>query len=336
MMPPHDPLDLTRSKRLLVVAPHPDDETLATGGLLQRSIAAGGTVRVVFVTDGENNAWPQRVIERRWRLGPNARARWAERRRAETLDALSCLGIPASSAVFLHFPDQGLTSLLLVGGGSLVPTLAAEITTWRPTLVAAPALADRHPDHNAVAVLLRLAVDRLAGAHGPFAELAYVVHGEVPAGALQLPLAPVQRARKYAAILHHRSQLVLSKRRFLSHATETECFVDPGTASPAHRVVGAAFASGTLSLRLVAPTPVAALRATRAARQVLHVRQDPAAHRHREPSRGVEPEVRMEGRAHGRPSGDGVEPHAVHPAGRQGRLQPGGRTRPIRRSKTSR
>jgi N-acetyl-1-D-myo-inositol-2-amino-2-deoxy-alpha-D-glucopyranoside deacetylase len=262
MMRLPDPLDLTRSKRLLVVAPHPDDETLATGGLLQRSIAAGGTVRVVFVTDGENNPWPQRVIERKWRLGPHARARWAERRRAETLDALSCLGIPASSAVFLHFPDQGLTSLLLAGGGSLLPALAAEISTWRPTLVAAPALVDRHPDHNAVAVLLRLAVDRLAGAHGAFAELAYVVHGEVPAGALQLPLAPVQRARKYAAILHHRSQLVLSKRRFLSHATETECFVDPATTSPAHRVVGSAFASGTLSLRLVAPTAVAGLRPT--------------------------------------------------------------------------
>ena len=153
-------------KRVLVVAAHPDDETLATGGLLQRSIAAGGAVRVVFVTDGENNPWPQRLLERRWRLDSDARARWAERRRIETLEALDCLGVPASSAVFLHFPDQGLTSLLLAGGGRAVPALAAELRTWRPTLVAAPATADRHPDHNALAVLLRLAVDRLAGAHG--------------------------------------------------------------------------------------------------------------------------------------------------------------------------
>src|SRR5262249_6426627 len=133
------PLDPVRWKRVLVIAPHPDDETLATGGLMQQSIAAGGTVRVVFVTDGENNPWPQRAVEHRWRLGTSARTRWAGRRRAETLAALACLGIPASSAVFLHFPDQGLTSLLLAGGGSLVPALTTELRTWRPTLVAAPA-----------------------------------------------------------------------------------------------------------------------------------------------------------------------------------------------------
>ena len=105
-------------------------------------------------------------------------------------------------------------------------------------------------------------MDRLAEAHGELAELAYIVHGERPCDSIRLPLTPGQLARKYAAILHHRSQLVLSKRRFLSYATEAERFVDPGTASPAHRVVGATFTSGTLSLRLVPATPVAALRAT--------------------------------------------------------------------------
>jgi len=245
-------------KRVLVIAPHPDDETLATGGLLQRSIAAGGAVRVVFVTDGENNPWPQRLLERRWRVGSDARARWGERRRIETLEALDCLGVPASSAVFLHFPDRGLTSLLLAGGGRAVPALGAELRTWRPTLVAAPATADRHPDHSALAVLLRLAIDRLAEDERGFAQLAYVVHGELPAGAVQLSLAPAERLRKRAAVLRHRSQLVLLRRRFLSHATATERFVDPGRPSAAHRVLGAAFASGTLSLRLGPPASLAA------------------------------------------------------------------------------
>ena len=258
MMRHRDPLDPIRCKRVLVVAPHPDDETLATAGLLQRSITWGAAVRVVFVTDGENNPWPQRLVERRWRLGSNARTRWAERRRDETFEALACLGIPASSAVFLHFPDQGLTSLLLDGGGSLVPALTTELKTWRPTLVAAPAAADRHPDHSALAVLLRFAIDRLAAAHTGLSQVAYVVHGPPPAGAFQLALAPAERDRKYAAILCHRSQLVLSRRRFLSHATEQECFVDPAAPSPMHRVLGAAFDSGMLSLRLAPPTSLAA------------------------------------------------------------------------------
>src|SRR5262249_23867376 len=153
----------------------------------QRSIAGGAAVRVLFVTDGEDNPWRQRVVERRWRLGPDARRRWAERRRAETLEALACIGIPAPNAAFLHFPDQGLTSLLLAGGGSLVSALTAELKAWRPTLVAAPAPADRHPDHSALAVLLRLAVVRLARAHRRFSQVAYIVHGETPPGAIQLP-----------------------------------------------------------------------------------------------------------------------------------------------------
>jgi LmbE family N-acetylglucosaminyl deacetylase len=260
MIRQRNPLDPAAWKRVLVVAPHPDDETLATGGLLQRSIAVGGTVRVVFVTDGENNPWPQRVLERRWRLGDVARARWAERRRTETLEALACLEVPLTSAVFLHFPDQGLTPLLLAGGEPLVAMLAAELRTWRPTLVAAPAAVDRHPDHSALAVLLRLAVDRLATARGAFAQLAYIVHGDAPADALELPLAHVERIRKYRAILCHRSQLVLSRRRFLSHASDTERFVGSATRSPAHRVVGARFASGTLSLRLASPASLAGAR----------------------------------------------------------------------------
>jgi hypothetical protein len=39
--------------RLLVVAPHPDDETLGAGGLIQRVRHAGGAVKVVFMTNGD-------------------------------------------------------------------------------------------------------------------------------------------------------------------------------------------------------------------------------------------------------------------------------------------
>src|SRR5262249_9852030 len=48
---------LSANERLLVFAPHPDDDVLACGGLLQRAAAALAAVGVVFVTDGENNPW---------------------------------------------------------------------------------------------------------------------------------------------------------------------------------------------------------------------------------------------------------------------------------------
>ena len=46
-------LAVKRGERLLVLAPHPDDETLGAGGLIQRVLARGGTVRVVLVTAGD-------------------------------------------------------------------------------------------------------------------------------------------------------------------------------------------------------------------------------------------------------------------------------------------
>src|SRR5438876_11705826 len=47
-------LNPTADTRLLVVAPHPDDEVLGTAGLMQRVRAANGVVRVVYLTDGES------------------------------------------------------------------------------------------------------------------------------------------------------------------------------------------------------------------------------------------------------------------------------------------
>ena len=58
-----------RLDRLLLVCPHPDDETLGAGLLLQEVIARGGQVRVIYLTDGESNPIPQFLDERRWPYG---------------------------------------------------------------------------------------------------------------------------------------------------------------------------------------------------------------------------------------------------------------------------
>ena len=76
------------ASRLLVFAPHPDDESLACGILLQNAVEAGAAILVIYVTDGENNPWPQRYLSRRWRLNAAARQRWAKLRRKEALAAL--------------------------------------------------------------------------------------------------------------------------------------------------------------------------------------------------------------------------------------------------------
>src|SRR5215469_15441345 len=99
--------------RLMLIAPHPDDEALACSIILQQAVRAGAAIRVVYVTDGDNNPWPQRVLERKWRLNAADRKRWGKLRRAEALAALHVLGVNALAARFLALPDQKLTTILI-------------------------------------------------------------------------------------------------------------------------------------------------------------------------------------------------------------------------------
>jgi len=214
---------LSARTRLLVVAPHPDDETLATGILIQRVLAVGGSVHVLLLTDGDNNPWPQRWLERRLWIGRSARKRWARRRRGEFEAALGELGVSPSEVTALGWPDQGLTRLIAEASAPCVAALDAVIGRERPTLVAMPALDDRHPDHAAAHVLMRLALDRPATRPDVWL---YRVHGG--ARTLRPSIACVADAstwaRKRAALARHASQLALGSRRMERLAARTERF----------------------------------------------------------------------------------------------------------------
>lgn len=215
-------LALTPDDRLLVVAPHPDDESLATGGLLQHALDVGSRPVVVFFTDGDNNPWAQRACELRWRIAAVDRARFGARRRREARAALGCLGVAEDAIRFLGFPDQGITDLLLRANEVAIHALDGVLREWRPTVVVGPSLLDLHPDHSALGVLLRLAMERLPASLVPRAHLRFLVHN--PAllaqheGALVLPLAGAQTTRKRAAIACHRTQLVLRSTWLFSFA----------------------------------------------------------------------------------------------------------------------
>lgn len=215
-------LPLSAGDRLLVFAPHPDDETLAAGELIQSAVAVGAAVRVVFATDGDNNPWPQRWLERRFRIGAAERARWGQRRRGEALGALEILGIDASSARFLGWPDQGLTAALMHDDGA-ISTLAQEIAAFVPSRVAMPTLDDRHPDHSALRVMLELALMRCASTCH---RLGYIVHGARGSAVHDRIVAagPESQTRKQRAMLAHASQVALSRRRLLAIAAAAEKF----------------------------------------------------------------------------------------------------------------
>lgn len=210
--------------RLLVVAPHPDDETIATGLLIQQVRAAGGEVRIVLLTEGDNNPWPQRWLERRVSIRAADRQRWGHRRHAEMLRALQSLDVPAQALQPMGWPDMGLVDALLQADSTFVPTLAAAIAQFRPDLVVAPALSDRHPDHGTAHVLVRLA---LAGLARPPTLLTYLVHGRAGSeDRVEIHGTAAQLASKRTALAAHHSQMALSSKRLYRLGARPECYVE--------------------------------------------------------------------------------------------------------------
>ncbi|MBV9496961.1 MAG: PIG-L family deacetylase [Acidobacteria bacterium] len=213
-MPELPPLD-----RLLIVAPHPDDEAIPTGGLIQRAIEAGGRVRVVYLTDGERNVWPQRALFRHWRISAEDLREWVAIRRRETLASLRILGLPEPSATFLGFSDAMLAILARAGDPRPVAELTKIVKAERPTLILSPSSFDLHGDHRAGAYFTHR-----AALETPI--LTYMVHGNGPPERLAaiLALTEDQQRKKREAVLCHASQLRLSRRRFLSHVRVGEAF----------------------------------------------------------------------------------------------------------------
>ena len=229
---------LSKDTRLLAVAPHPDDESLATGGLLSAAVNVGASVRVIYLTNGDNNPWPQRAMERRWRIGAEDRARWGHRRQTEALAALESFGVPPEMVDFLDYPDQGITSLLMQGDNAPAERLAVVLASWRPTLLVAPGLADIHPDHNAAAVFVRQAMAGL-NTGSDMLWMEYLVHARrrpLPSCSdICLPMSPEERGRKRAAISCHKTQILLRPRRLFAYADRDERFAAvPGISEPVH------------------------------------------------------------------------------------------------------
>ena len=124
---------LPAAKSALIVAPHPDDETVLAGGTAAAISAAGCTVHVVVASDGEATAGP----------GLSTAAIRAARRR-EVASACEILG--AEEPILLGHPDGGLAQA--------VPGLTADLedvlARVRPDVVFVPWWLDGHPDHRAV------------------------------------------------------------------------------------------------------------------------------------------------------------------------------------------
>lgn len=232
--------------RVMVLAPHPDDEVLAAGALVLEALAAGASVRVVFATDGEANPWVQRIVERRVRLRPADAARFGVRRRGEAFASLSLLGIAPADVEFLALPDAGITELVRAEDPRPEAAVRAAIAGANPTILVTPSPSDIHPDHGTLGVLVR---GVLAGHTRPpelRAALEYVVHAipglhRAPGDVVVSPSrADVLRLR--AAMRRHEAPMAWHRGRFLARVGRPAAFTTRGAEGapiPSHPVLRA-------------------------------------------------------------------------------------------------
>ncbi len=228
-----------------MVAPHPDDESLGAGGLIQQAIAAGAEVRVIFVTDGDNNPWPQRWLEWRWHIDGECRRRWGARRRAEALRAIEKLGLSESQVEFFGFPDAEILSLWRRRDAAILDKFMQTFAAWPADVLIPPSPKDRHPDHQGAFHFAREALLKLTQHPAIFS---YLIHpgwlAAEPSGCL-LHLSREQQAVKLQAILCHETQTSLSRGRFSSYASPEEMFIAEVTAVQSPRKCGEAIALHT-------------------------------------------------------------------------------------------
>ncbi len=194
--------ELTHDEPFIVIAPHPDDESLGVGGLIALARSQGQRVSVVLLTDGSKSH-------------PNSKKyphdRLVSIRRSELAAAGQILGLPPGSLLELGFPDAAAPTngpelekaLDAVADLVAVSGARSAFVTWRH---------DPHCDHQAAAHLgLKLR------ARTPTLELwFYPIWGLHLASSEILPAPPPEGFRlaidgvltqKRAAIAAHISQM---------------------------------------------------------------------------------------------------------------------------------
>lgn len=182
--------------RVVVVAAHPDDESLGAGGLLATAHRRRLEVQVVLATLGEASHPRSTTI---------APVDLAQRRLAESHDALRALA-PDGILRWLGVPDGQVAA----HEDALVERLVGVVGDGRRTLLVAPWRHDGHPDHEAVGRAAATAARRTGArlVEYPIWFWHWGSPAELPwSGVRRLALGEAERAAKTASVQAHRSQV---------------------------------------------------------------------------------------------------------------------------------
>ena len=191
---------------IVVVAPHPDDESLGCGGLIAESCATGVDLRLIVVSDGVGS-------HRNSLLYPPARLRAL--REAETIEAAAALGLDAAAVTFLRLPDAAVPTR----GPEAERAMEAIIATARDCAAGAVCVTwrhDPHCDHETAAGLVEGARRWLEG----------VRVYEYPIWGWTLPPGAMVAGRPAGLRLDVSRHAEAKRRAVLAHRSQTTAMID--------------------------------------------------------------------------------------------------------------
>ena len=179
---------LNQNDRVLILAPHPDDESLTCAGVIQAALAMKVPVRVVWLTCGDNNEWSFILYRKHLVIKAAAERAMGEVRHDEAVAAMKALGLSPEHLAFLGYPDFGtltiwdrhwgdsppfksmLTKVTSVPytnafrygasykGQDILRDLTTNLREFKPTKVFCSHPSDLNVDHQALYLFTRIAL----------------------------------------------------------------------------------------------------------------------------------------------------------------------------------
>ncbi|MEY4616232.1 MAG: hypothetical protein RJB66_1192 [Pseudomonadota bacterium] len=185
----YENLEIKSKERLLVLAPHPDDETLGAAGLIQRVLKKNGTVRTVVLTAGDG--FPESATIESGKAKPEAGdyLKLGAERLKEAQAAAQLIGHGKVQVDFFGFPDAGLYSTLVPhweptnpfrspmteknhvpydaallfkapqSGKIVFDQLVKILNEMNPTIITFPDIMETHADHSSTGIYAQLAIN---------------------------------------------------------------------------------------------------------------------------------------------------------------------------------
>ncbi len=192
--------------RILILAPHPDDEAIGCAGIIQQALDRGADIRILYFTNGDTNQLAFIVYEKRITFRKGEFIHMGKVRRAEAIKAMKFLGVDEDKLIFLGYPDVGTFTIFRgfwqadkpykslatrvssvpykenfsfgkpYTGESILEDIKSIVRQYRPTKIFVSHPTDWNNDHKALNLFLQIALADLKQELPPPKIYPYLVH----------------------------------------------------------------------------------------------------------------------------------------------------------------